>query len=124
MNLKTLDLYIFLPRNRDTVFAPNQAQNEPLGSGLDIEGTLKAGLAIAEKISDSQNHPLQTLALHISTEGDHPREAKVQLERIDRDDTCALGIRKYRVIKRCEWREPDEWDLNDLREFASLEEYI
>jgi hypothetical protein len=117
MNLTALDLYVFSPPNRKTVFVPEQFPHQLPEPGLDVEGTLKAALTIADRISIAQHCPLQTLTMHISTEGQHPKEAKMQLRRTDRDDPCALGVQKYRVIQRCEWRKFDEWDLEDLRVF-------
>jgi hypothetical protein len=66
MNLKALDLYFFLPQDRDTVFAPKPVSNTFPGKSLDVDGTLKAAYAIADAISDTQQRPLQTRTMHIS----------------------------------------------------------
>jgi hypothetical protein len=122
MNLKTLDLYVFVPPNRDTVFAPKQVPNQLPEPSLEMESTLRVAALTADSISNAQRRPLQTLTMHISSEGQYPKEAKMQLRRIYRDDACALGIQKYRVIKRCEWRKFNEWELEDLRVFDLPEE--
>ncbi|KAH5622363.1 hypothetical protein HBI22_183070 [Parastagonospora nodorum] len=117
MNLKALDLYFFLPQDRDTVFAPKHFSNTLPRPALDVDGTFKATCAIAETISNAQRQLLQILTMHISCEGSGSHEAKIQLRRQDRDDASSIGVEKYRVIKRCEWRKFDECDTDDLRVF-------
>jgi hypothetical protein len=91
MNLKALDLYFFLPQDRDTVFAPKPVSNTFPGTSLEVDGTLKAAYAIADTISNAQQRPLQTLTMHISWEGSGSHEAKKQLRRKDRDDVSSMG---------------------------------
>lgn len=122
MNLKALDLYVFLPPDRETVFAPKQLSSQIPGPGLNIEGTLKVIRLMADRISNTQPRPLQTLTMHMSSETQYPVEAKIQLRRDDRDSVGALRDQKYWVIKRCEWTKFDEWESDDLRVFDLPEE--
>lgn len=126
IDLKALDLFIDLPQ-RETPFAAEHKWNQYPFANLDVDGTHKAAASIADRVSNSQNQPLQFLTLHISRmvycdiRGSVHKEAKMQLRRTDRDDAHTLGINKYKVIKKCQWRDNEKvsemWSPDDLRVF-------
>jgi hypothetical protein len=90
MIIETLDLYVTLPCDCDEVIAPTQALEESPRPNLDVEDTRKVALAIGSRTPNAQHRSLQMLALHPSTEGNAPEEAKMQFRIIDGDEVWVL----------------------------------
>lgn len=111
INVKRLDFFLHLPRS-ETDFSDRLTQNA-MGTipapKINIKGSKKAAIVIADNISEIQRRSLQTLTLHFARTGEQDRAqpylmiAKMQLRRSNRDDAEHLGDEKYRFILKCDW---------------------